>query len=145
MAFSQAGSAPPGDIIASQEARTLFQLVGDLRAKGGMCLSTPMAASTPLSFHPGLQAAAERDAAAAVSKGGFGIARGVSPERPGEVFSYPGPAVAVLTGISRSSARAMLDVWMLDPTRCSILLAPEYRDAGVAHVNGHWVLLLGRH
>lgn len=122
--------------LAGQEARTLFLLLNDLRAKGGSCLGKPKAAAPPLSFDPALQAAAESDAANAA-------AFGQAPDKIFGVESYPGTNISKLTIRAGAHASAVLDTWLASPTRCDVLLSPRFADAGVAYDNGHWVLLLG--
>lgn len=129
---------------SGQEARALFQLMNDLRAKGGSCLGKPSRTATPLAFDAGLQAAAEKEAADAAAKGSFGMTLGVSPDMAGGAVNYRGVKVSKLTATSRPPASVVLDVWMVNPARCDMLLSSEYQDAGAAYVDGYWVVLMGQ-
>ncbi|MCC8194417.1 MAG: CAP domain-containing protein [Deltaproteobacteria bacterium] len=143
-AFSPPPPPASGDPATGQEARALFRLMNDLRAKGGSCLGKPARTAPPLAFNPGLQAAAEKEAAAAAAQGGFGTILGASPDTVGGTVYYPGARMTKLTATSRPPASVVLDVWMVSPTRCETLLSPDYQDAGAAYSDGYWVVLLGQ-
>ena len=129
--------------LGGREARTLFLLLNDLRAKGGSCLGKPKTTAPPLSFDPVLQAAAESDAANAAAAGSFAAALGQAPDKISGVENYPGTNISKLTIRAGTHASVVLDAWLVSPTRCEVLLSPRFADAGVAYDNGHWVLLLG--
>ena len=124
-----------------QEAQTLFQLMNDLRAKGGECSGKPVRPVPILTVHPDLQAVAEKEVAAAVTRGSFGSALGDSSDN-GVQAEYFG-SVSRLTAMDRPSAALVRDVWMVNPARCEALLSPLHRDVGVAYANGFWLVLLG--
>ena len=140
-----AASPAPAPAETGQEARALFQLLNDLRTKGGSCLGKPARTAPPLAFNAGLQAAAEKEAGDASTRGSFDAVLGVSPDAAGGgVRGYGGAKVSKLTAKSRPPASVVLDVWMVSPTRCDMLLSPDYQDVGAAYVDGHWVLLMGQ-
>lgn len=136
--------ADSGDKAVGQEARAMFLLINELRAKGGSCLGKPMKAAAPLTFDSTLQAAAEKGAADAAAKEGFGAASGSSRGEIKGTESYPGAKVAKLYGISAPPASTMADVWRLSPQFCEVLLSPEYDDIGVAYDGRYWVVLMGQ-
>ncbi|SBW00262.1 exported hypothetical protein [uncultured delta proteobacterium] len=140
----QAAPAEAASRVSGQEARALFQLMNDLRAKGGSCLGKPSRTAPPLAFDAGLQAAAEKEAADAAAKGSFGTMLGASPDMAGGAVGYRGAKVSKLTATSRPPASVVLDVWMVNPARCDALLSSEYQDAGAAYVDGYWVVLMGQ-
>ena len=125
-----------------QDAQALFQLMNDLRAKGGECSGKPLRPTSALSIHPDLQAAAEKEVAAAATRGSFGAVLDSYSDKGGQ--GGDSGAVFRLTATDRSSATLVRDVWLVSPSRCEALLSPLYRDAGVAHANGFWLVLLGR-
>lgn len=129
---------------AGQEARAIFLLMNDIRAKGGSCLGQPSRTAPPLTFNAALQTEAEKDAADAASKGSFGAVLGVSPDIPSGTVNYPGSKVTKLTAASRSPASVVVDTWMVSPTHCTTLLSPNYLDVGAAYVDGYWVILMGQ-
>lgn len=137
-------ATPPGAGDAGQEARAIFSLMNDIRAKGGSCLGQPLRTAPPLAFNAALQAEAEKEAAAAASRGGFGVGSDASPDMPSGTKHSSGSKVIRLTAASRSPASAVVDAWMVNPTRCAALLSPDYLDAGAAYVDGYWVVLMGR-
>lgn len=128
--------------VTGQEARALFMRINEQREKGGSCLGRAMASAPPLVFDPALQAAAELAAA--------GLAAGDSPSgTPGTsgaiagVEAYTGTQVTKLTAKTGAPVSAVVDIWMLNPNNCGVLLSPLFTDVGVAHADGNWVALIG--
>ena len=140
-----ATSAPvPAQAQGGQEARALFSLINDLRVKGGSCLGRASVTAPPLSFSSALQVEAEKSAADAAAKGAFSSQLGIPQDHAAGAPAYPGVKVSKLTAASRAPVSAVLDVWMVSPTRCDSLLSSDFTEAGAAYVDGYWVLLLGQ-
>ena len=141
----EAASTPntPKDLLTEQGASALFQLMNSLRAKGGMCSGKLVPSAPLLTVHPGLQAVAEKEVAAAAAKGSFGTALGDSSFGDGQI-DYAGNSVSKMTALDRHSPELVLDVWKISPSRCETLLSSRYRDVGVAHKDGFWFVLLGQ-
>lgn len=136
--------APPVQPHGGQEARALFSLINDLRVNGGSCLGRARVTAPPLAFSATLQVDAEKSAADAAAWGASGSLPGASEDQGAVTSAYPGATVSKLTAVSRAPVSAVLDVWMISPTRCDALLSSDFTDAGVAYVDGYWVVLLGR-
>ncbi|MDR3074174.1 MAG: hypothetical protein LBV01_05570 [Deltaproteobacteria bacterium] len=135
-------AAPPATTPgapAGQEARALFVLLNEQRAKGGSCSGRAWPPAPALAFDPGLQENAERDAAAAAAKGSFAeVLAGM-----GGLAGYAGTGIAKLTMTAKTSPSVALDSWLLNPKYCERIFSPKFVDAGVAHTGGYWMLLLG--
>lgn len=121
--------------ISGQEARLLFTLLNELRAKGGTCFSKKMPPVPALAFSPELQAIAEKDAQTPSASGSL-------PD-PNAGMLYKGSNVTKLTLKAKSHASVALDVWLRSPSQCEALLSPLFTDTGAAYENGRWVLMLG--
>lgn len=121
--------------ISGQEARSLFMLLNDLRAKGGTCFNKKLPPAPALTFDAALQALAEKDAQTPPASGSL-------PD-PTTGMLYKGSNVTKLTLKANSHASVALDVWMLGPSQCEALLSPLFTDVGAAYEDGRWVLMLG--
>ncbi len=144
-AVAATAAAPAPDArVAGREARALFQVLNDIRAKGGSCLGKPARTAPPLAFDPILQAAAEKDASEAAARGNFGLALGGAGDQGGIAKDYPGARVVKLTASSGSPPSVVADIWMVNPSRCDAIVSSDIRDAGVAFVDGYWIVLLGQ-
>lgn len=132
----------PGDV--EQEARKLFMRINAQREKGGSCLGRAASPVPPLAFDPVLQSAAELAATEMAAKGVTDRTRGTSGAIAG-TGAYTGGQVTELTAKTgaSASASAIVDIWMLNPNDCGVLFSPLFTDAGVAHIGGNWVVLLG--
>ncbi|GHV53509.1 hypothetical protein FACS1894206_04340 [Deltaproteobacteria bacterium] len=132
------GAAPssPAD-NGSQYPRELFISLNDARNKGGSCLGKVQSAVPALAFDPILQMMAEQDAvdmARNADKGKAALAG---------TGQYPGTGISKLTMRGKISPSAVLETWLLNANYCATLFSPLFVDAGVAQVNGNWVLILG--
>ncbi|CAK7048837.1 MAG: hypothetical protein DELT_00948 [Desulfovibrio sp.] len=130
------GNAVPKNETAAingQEARTLFLLLNELRAKGGVCFGKEMPPTPALVFNSELQTVAEKDLQP--------DSGGVSPGAGGML--YRGSNMTKLTLKADSHASVALDVWMVSPSQCETLLSPMFTDVGAAYEGGRWMLVLG--
>lgn len=118
--------------ISGQEARSLFMLLNELRAKGGACFGKEMPPAPAVAFSPELQAVAEKEAQSV---------GGAPASNTGML--YKGSNMTKLTLKANNHASVALDVWMVSPSQCETLLSPMFTDAGAAYEDGNWVLMLG--
>ncbi len=129
--------------IVGQEVRALFQVLNEIRAKGGSCIGQPARTAPPLVFNGQLQTSAERAAVEAAAKGGFEDMSTQDAKANIGARDYPASKIAKLIAVSRSPASVVADIWMINPSRCGMLLSPDFEDIGVAFSDGYWVVLLG--
>lgn len=122
--------------FTGQEARTLFVLLNEKRAKGGVCYGKVMPPAPPLAYQADLQSAAEAGAAESRAKSGSALA-------PLSLPLYSGTNVTKLHAVTEARPAAVLDVWMMNPANCEAVYSPVFSDAGVGFADGHWVVLIG--
>lgn len=125
--------------IAGQEARALFMLFNELRAKGGVCFGKELPPAPAVAFSPELQAVAEKEVQTSVAA----ASSGSSPAGSNGGMLYKGSNMTKLTLKANNHASVALDVWMVSPSQCETLLSPMFIDAGAAYEGGYWVLMLG--
>ena len=128
---------------SGREERDLFHILNDIRVNGGSCIGQPARTAPPLTFNAQLQASAGKAAGEAASRGGFENMSTLAAKENIGAKDYPALKIAKLVAVSRSSASVVADTWMVNPSRCGMLLSADFEDVGVGFSDGYWVVLMG--
>jgi uncharacterized protein YkwD len=136
---------PPEPEAGVEPWGEMLEAINDVRAQGATCGDDRMAPAPPVIWDSRLERAATTHARDMAENGFFGHTSS-DGTRMGDRVRRAGYDWAVvgenLARYQRSVGEVVTD-WVESPGHCRQLLAPSFREVGVALVDGHWAQVFG--
>lgn len=124
---------------------SMLQLINDVRQKGCSCGTTAMPAVGIVSWNTQLETAAQAHAAD-MSKNNYFSHTGLDGSTPGTRitaagYTWRGYGENIAKGYT--SEQAVMNAWLQSEGHCKNIMNANFKEVGVALVNGYWVQEFG--
>ena len=130
----------PTPVASSVNRTLLLQLVNDARQKGCKCGSAWYGSAAPLSWNDVLEKAAFNHSTDMNGKGFFShtssTGMGAGPRLTAIGYNWKAYGENIAQGYT--DEREVVAGWLKSPGHCANIMNKDYREMGVANVNGYW-------
>ena len=129
-----------GDSTGTVNKDKLLELINDARKKGCKCGNTYYAPVPALTWNDQLEKAAYNHSKDMSAKKYFShdSPSGTTPGDRIKTAGYKWRAYAENIGQGYDDEEAMVKGWLRSPGHCSNIMGKNFKEVGVANVNGYW-------